>query len=125
MEEGQPKEQFLERLRLVAGLKELCLICKRLHAIRAAHICAQALGGLIGHLDPILENVDWEARARVAGHPQPGANVDRSEAEMDVDRNEKELRLAGMCGLGQLVIHSRGDEKAWSEQQRGERHPLQ
>eukprot|EP00967_Tisochrysis_lutea_P043052 scaffold51944_cov17-Tisochrysis_lutea.AAC.1 len=41
---------------------------------------------------------------------------------MDVDRNEKELRLAGMCGLGQLVIHSRGDEKAWSEQQRVHAH---
>lgn len=66
MEKREPEEEFLPINGFSAALKELG-VRDGVADIRAQQVCSQSFGGLVGHLQPILQNTDWEMLGRIAG----------------------------------------------------------
>ena len=48
----------------------------RVHEVGAEDVEAESLGSLIGHLDTILQDGNWEEVARITGQPQTEVRVD-------------------------------------------------
>lgn len=69
VEEAQSEEQFSPSLWLIATVEEH-LIVDRIVQVRTQQIGAQAFRTLVGHLDTVLQDSDWEQIGRVGREPE-------------------------------------------------------
>lgn len=66
MEEGETKQELLPNLLFLGADKE-GRVRDGVTQVRAQQVCSYPFGGLIGHLQPILQDADWELVGRITG----------------------------------------------------------
>lgn len=70
MEEGEAKQQLLPD-DLFAGAVKEGGVRDRVTQVGAQQVGSQSFWRLVGHLQPVLQDTDWELVRWIAGQPQP------------------------------------------------------
>lgn len=70
VEEGETKQQLLPD-DLFAGAVKEGGVRDRVTQVGAQQVGSQSFWRLVGHLQPVLQDTDWELVRRIAGQPQP------------------------------------------------------